>query len=200
MNKLYLPLIIALLIGVIAFQRYRYDKVSAERDTYRTNTETLLYDVRQYRARDSINVVSIGELSLKVSEYEKYRADDAGLIKSLEVDAKRLQQVITTQTQTIYRMESNVKDSLVYIDSYITDTLQCISMSEKWYDFQGCIDKEKRFSGIFENRDSLVYVEHIIPKRFLWIFKYGVKERRQEMLSKNPNTRIVGAEFITIRK
>lgn len=200
MNKPCVIVSFILLGGIIAFQQYRYNSLSTDRDIYKKNTETLLADVRQYKIKDSINVVSVLELSLKISEYEKYRSEDARLIKSLEIDRKRLQQIITTQTETVHRLEGNVRDSLVYVNSYITDTLQCVSVSDKWFDFAGCIDRKKIFSGTFESRDSLIYVEHIIPRRFLWIFKYGVKERRQEMLSKNPNTKIMGAEFISIRK
>jgi hypothetical protein len=200
MNKLYVILSFILLAGVIAFQQYRYNRILENRDTYKKNTETLLSDVKRYKTKDSINVVSVLELSLKISEYEKYRSEDAKLIQSLEIDKKRLQQIVTAQTETRYGIEADVRDSLVYVNRYITDTLQCIFVSEKWFDFAGCINREKVFSGTFESRDSLVYVEHIIPKRFLWIFKYGVKERRQEILSRNPNTKIMGVEFITIRK
>jgi hypothetical protein len=52
---------------------------------------------------------------------------------------------------------------------------------------------------MFETRDSLLYVEYIVPRRF-WFIKWGVKERRQEIVSRNPYTRIMGAEFVVIRK
>jgi len=50
-----------------------------------------------------------------------------------------------------------------------------------------------------KNREKLKYVEHIISKR-LWFIKWGTKERRQEILSLNPDTEITGAEYVTIRK
>jgi hypothetical protein len=63
----------------------------------------------------------------------------------------------------------------------------------------GCIDAENRFEGMLESRDSLLYVEHIVPHRF-WFIKWGVRDRRQEIVSRNPHTRIVGAEFVTVRR
>jgi hypothetical protein len=63
----------------------------------------------------------------------------------------------------------------------------------------GCIGADAKFAGRFESRDSLLYVEHVVPKRF-WFIRWGVKERRQEIVSRNPHTKIIGAEFVTIRK
>jgi hypothetical protein len=109
------------------------------------------------------------------------------LIKSLEADKSRLQQIIATQTVTDYVFESSL------------DTLNCVDISEKWFDLHGCINDDNKFTGRFESRDSLLYVEHIVPKRF-WFIKWGVKERRQEIVSRNPHTRIAGADFVTVRK
>ncbi|MCU6769802.1 hypothetical protein OCV73_12715 [Barnesiella propionica] len=74
-----------------------------------------------------------------------------------------------------------------------------LEISDKWFALNGCINKNNEFSGIFENRDSLIYVEHIVPKKFLFI-KWGGKERKQEIISKNLNTKILSAEYISIRK
>jgi hypothetical protein len=110
-----------------------------------------------------------------------------------------LQQITTAQTETVYELHAPVRDSVTRNDSIRVDTLRCVSINEKWFDLNGCIDTHSTFTGTFESRDSLLYVEHIVPKRF-WFIRWGVKERRQEIVSRNPNTRIVGAEFVTIRK
>ena len=192
-------LIITSLIGAVLWQQERIKVISAERTMYRQNVNTLMDKIVYYQTQDSLNAVSVGQLELKLSEVNKYRSDDMKLIETLKVDKNRLQKITTTQTQTIYELETHVRDSLIYIDNYITDTLKCINIKDKWFDLHGCIDANSKFAGRFENRDSLLYVEHIIPKRFLFI-KWGIKERRQEIVSKNPNTRITGAEFITIRQ
>lgn len=66
------------------FQQKRINNLTVERDKYRSNTETLLQDVRTYQTKDSLNAAKVGNLELKLSEYKKYRADDAALIKSLQ--------------------------------------------------------------------------------------------------------------------
>ena len=138
-------------------------------------------------------------LELKISEYKKYREDDYKLIEGQQVDKKRLEEITTVQAQTIYELKGTVRDSIIYVDNYIVDTLKCLKIGDEWFSFDGCIGKNNEFSGTFENRYSFIYVEHIIPKNFLFI-KYGVKERKQDIVSKNPYTNIIEAEFVTIKK
>jgi hypothetical protein len=194
-----LGIVILSLSGTIAYFADRLKKEKAEKELYQKNTDVLMGKVAAYQANDSLNVVSIGMLELKLSEYKKYREEDMKLISALNVDKKRLEKITTAQTQTIYELQGSVRDSIVYRDNYIIDTLRCLDIANKWFDLHGCINKKNEFSGTFENRDSLVYVEHVVPKKFLFI-KWGVKERKQEILSKNPNTKIVNAEYISIRK
>jgi hypothetical protein len=196
---IYFSIAILVLLSVISYQRKCIRVIREEREFYRQNTHSLLTDIDSYRMRDSFYVVSINELILTVGEYKKYRQEDMKLIEGLKVDKKRLERITTTQTQTIYELQSSVRDSIVYVDNYIVDTLRCLDIANKWFDMRGCVNKKNEFSGTFENRDSLLYVEHVIPKRF-WFIKWGVKERKQEIVSRNPHTRITGAAFVTIRK
>jgi len=187
------------LILAVLWQQQRINVIKSDRDAYKGTSFTLLDSISRYQTKDSLNAVSVGLLELKLSEVNRYRSDDMKLIETLQVDKKRLQQIAITQTQTVYQLNSNVKDSIVYMDKIILDTLKCLNIFDKWFELHGCIDSTSKFEGRFVNRDSLLYVEHIIPKRFLFI-KWGCKERRQEIVSRNPHTIITGAEFIRIRK
>ncbi len=94
--------------------------------------------------------------------------------------------------QTVYKIKTVLKDSIR------TDTLHCVEYKNNWIDFVGCYNKQNEFEGTIESRDSLIYEEHIIPKRFLgFLWKYGCKERRQNIVSRNPYTKIVSTDFIT---
>jgi hypothetical protein len=192
-------LVVATLIGIIVLQRERMKVIENERTVFRQNTYSLLEEIERYQTKEKLNAVSINQLELKLSEVNKYRSENMKLIESLKVDKKRLQQITSAQTQTIYELQGAFSDSIVYVDNFITDTLSCININEKWFDLRGCVDANSKFAGRFENRDSLLYVEHIVPNRF-WFIRWGVKERRQEIVSRNPHTKITGAEFISIRK
>lgn len=183
-------------------QHVKIKRLTEERDKYRSNTETLLQDVRTYQTKDSLNAAKVGNLELKLSEYKKYRADDAALIKSLQTKNRDLQRVTTAQMETINELRANVRDSIVYLPGdTVTTVLRCIEYSDKWVDFDGCIINNM-FSGKIITRDSLLIAETVQYKRwlgFLWKTK-KIKNREIDVVSKNPATRILGVEFVTIEK
>lgn len=199
-------IILAAIIMAVAaafwFQQKRINNLTVERDKYRSNTETLLQDVRTYQTKDSLNAAKVGNLELKLSEYKKYRADDAALIKSLQTKNRDLQRVTTAQMETINELRANVRDSIVYLPGdTVTTVLRCIEYSDKWVDFDGCIINNT-FSGKIITRDSLLITESVQYKRwlgFLWKTK-KIKNRQIDVVSKNPATKILGVEFVTIEK
>ena len=183
-------------------QQSRIKRLTAERDKYRNNTETLLQDVRTYQTKDSLNAAKVGNLMLKASEYEKYRADDLALIKTLQTKNRDLQRVTTAQMETINELRANVRDSIVYLPGdTVTTVLRCIEYSDKWVDFDGCIINNT-FSGKIITRDSLLIAETVQYKRWLgFLWKTNkVKNREIDVVSKNPATTILGVEFVTIEK
>ena len=203
--KKYIIAAIALAVAAVVtiwVQRSRINQLTGERDKYRTNTETLLQDVSRYQTKDSLNAAKVGNLELKLSEYKKYRADDAALIKSLQTKNRDLQRVTTAQMETINELRANVRDSIVYLPGdTVTIVLRCIEYSDKWVDYDGCIINNT-FSGKIITRDSLLITESVQYKRFLnflWKTK-RIKNREFDIVSKNPHTKITGFEVITIEK
>ncbi|MDR3133040.1 MAG: hypothetical protein LBU42_03330 [Prevotellaceae bacterium] len=197
---LIIAIIIFSLLATIAGLTARVNHLASERNIYQSNTHVLLDSIRHYKVNDSLNAASAKQLQLTLDEYMQYRASDYNLIKQLQADKKRLEQVTTVQTETTYEVSAPAEERVVIRDSIIRDTVRCYVYEDTWLSFDGCITGSL-FSGKVKSRDSLLYVEHIVPKRFLgFLWKYGVRERRQEIISKNPHTEIVGAEFITIRE
>ena len=202
--KKYIILAAIIMAVAAAFwvQQSRIKRLTAERDKYRNNTETLLQDVRTYQTKDSLNAAKVGNLELKLSEYKKYRADDAALIKSLQTKNRDLQRVTTAQMETINELRATVRDSVVYLPGdTVTTVLRCIEYSDKWVDFDGCIINNT-FSGKIITRDSLLITETVQYKRWLgFLWKTNkIKNRQIDVVSKNPATKILGVEFITIEK
>lgn len=205
MKKYLIIAAIALAVAAVVtiwVQHSRINQLTGERDKYRTNTETLLQDVRTYQTKDSLNAAKVGNLELKLSEYKKYRADDAALIKSLQTKNRDLQRVTTAQMETLNELRANVRDSIVYLPGdTVTNVLRCIEYSDKWVDFDGCIINNT-FSGKIITRDSLLIAETVQYKRFLgflWKTK-KIKNREIDVVSKNPHTKIMGVEYIEIEK
>lgn len=205
MKKYLIIAAIALAVAAVVtiwVQRSRINQLTGERDKYRTNTETLLQDVSRYQTKDSLNAAKVGVLELKLSEFEKYRASDAELIKTLQTKNRDLERVTTTQMETINELRANVRDSIVYLPGdTVTTVLRCIEYSDKWVDLDGCIINNT-FSGKIITRDSLLITESVQYKRwlgFLWKTK-RIKNREFDIVSKNPNSKITGFEVITIEK
>jgi hypothetical protein len=205
MKKYLIWAAIAMVVAAVAtiwVQRTKIEKLTDERNRYRGNTETLLQDVETYKTKDSLNAAKVGVLELKLSEFEKYRASDAELIKTLQTKNRELERVTTTQMETINELRATVRDSVVYLPGdTVTTVLRCIEYSDKWVDFDGCI-KNNTFSGKIITRDSLLITETVQYKRwlgFLWKTK-RIKNREFDIVSKNPHTKITGFEVITIEK
>ena len=178
----------------------KIETLTAERDKYMSNTETLMQDIRRYTVRDSLQVATVNALTLKVSEYERFRAADASIINELKLHNRDLSEITTTQTKTIETLKTNVRDSIVFLPSD-TVFLQCIDIHTPFIDLEGCM-KNKTFEGRLEVRDSLIIVESVKYKRFLgFLWKTNkVKNRQIDVVSKNPHTKIIGTEFVIIEK
>lgn len=206
MKKYLIIAAIALAVAAVVtiwVQRSRINELTGERDKYRTNTETLLQDVSRYQTKDSLNAAKVGVLELKLSEFEKYRASDAELIKTLQTKNRELEAVTTAQMETITQLRGTVRDSVVYLPGdTVTTVLRCVDIVEPWFELHVCATPDGQFTGTHINRDSLLIVETVQYKRwlgFLWKTK-KIKNREIDVISRNPHTKIMGVEYIEIEK
>lgn len=206
MKKYLIIAAIALAVAAVVtiwVQRSRINQLTGERDKYRTNTETLLQDVSRYQTKDSLNAAKVGVLELKLSEFERYRASDAELIKTLQTKNRELEAVTTAQMETITQLRGTVRDSIVYLPGDTTTTvLKCVDISDPWFSLKGCTTPDGEFTGTFVNRDSILVAATVQYKRFLgflWKTK-KIKNREIDVISRNPHTKIMGVEYIEIEK
>lgn len=206
MKKYLIIAAIALAVAAVVtiwVQRSRINELTGERDKYRTNTETLLQDVSRYQTKDSLNAAKVGVLELKLSEFERYRASDAELIKTLQTKNRELEAVTTAQMETITQLRGTVRDSIVYLPGDTTTTvLKCVDISDPWFSLKGCTTPDGEFTGTFVNRDSILVAATVQYKRFLgflWKTK-KIKNREIDVISRNPHTKIMGVEYIEIEK
>lgn len=203
--KKYLILAVMAIAAVVTIwvQRTKIEKLTDERNRYRGNTETLLQDVETYKTKDSLNAAKVGVLELKLSEFEKYRASDAELIKTLQTKNRELEAVTTAQMETITKLRGTVRDSIVYLPGDTTTiVLKCVDISDPWFSLKGCTTPDGEFTGTFVNRDSILVAATVQYKRFLgflWKTK-KIKNREIDVISRNPHTKIMGVEYIEIEK
>jgi hypothetical protein len=211
--------LMVLLIVNFVGSGYKIKLLKADRDKYKLNTETLLKEVSFYKTIDSLNAAQAGVLELTIKEYEKYRADDAELVKSLQTKNRDLQSATSVKAETVAQIHTVVRDSVVIDNGQLTmdnenncqlsiinyqlfDTLRCISVKNMWFELEGCINRFGYFDGYMINNESLLIVVTAKHKRFLgflWKTK-KIKDRHVDAASRNPNTKILNVEYVEIKK
>lgn len=192
-------IVLAFLVA-LGIQQKRIERLSNERDRYKGNSESLMSDVEYFRVRDSLSAARVQSLEMTMKEYERFRAQDASLIESLKKRNQDLAQVNTTQSETIIKLMSVPRDTLIIRDSVYVRA-RVVHSGDAWYDFDGLIT-ENDFVGELHNRDSLILAETIKYHRFLgflWKTK-RIDERQENVLSKNPHTKILNIEHIVLEK
>jgi hypothetical protein len=106
------------------------------------------------------------------------------------------------QMQTIANIKGQVKDSIIYRDKIVKDTVKALFVSDKWIDLHGVVYDDGAFDGTLEVRDSLMVVETVRYSRFLgflWKTKRA-KHRTVDVVNKCPYTQITGLESIVIEQ
>jgi len=186
------------LVLIAFFSSSKIARLTQERDRYRENTDALLEKVQTYRTRDSLSAAQVKTLQLTLSEYEKYRAEDARLIKTLEARNRNLSDITTAQAQTIIELQARPRDTVIIRDSVPIKAVAVHSGNE-WYDFDGLLT-DKSFEGKVQVRDSLLIVETVKYKRCLFFKTKRVKDWQVDCVSRNPYVEILGIERVRIEK
>lgn len=199
-RRLIVAAVMAAVLVVMVLQGLSVSRIKSERNRYERNTESLLLNVEQYKIRDSLHAARVQSLELTVKEFERFRADDAALIKELKQRNRDLAAVNKTQSQTIIDLRAIPRDTVVVRDSVKVPAV-AFHCGDAWFDFNGLLT-EKEFTGTLVNRDSLVIAESVKYKRFLgFLWKTRKVENRQlDVVSKNPHTEIMGIEHVIIEK
>lgn len=168
-----------------------------EKDRLTINNESLMESVNLYKSNSGKYAASVISLTLTKSELEKNRDELAETIKDLNVKIKRLQSASSTSTNTQIKVQTIIKDSIVYRNG-LQDTLQSFSWEDSWTKIHGEI-KNKDVNMYINSVDTLKQIVHRVPKKFLF-FRFGTKAIRQEVVSSNPHTKIVYSEYIELKK
>lgn len=188
----------ACMVIEIVIQDRKIENLTQERDKYKQNTEILLGESKTYKVRDSLNAIKVESLELTMKEYEKFRAEDAQLIKDLKRKNNDLKSVSKAQEQTIFELSSVPRDTIVLVDS-IPIRAKKVQCGDYWYTFEGLLTDDT-FEGTLKNRDSLLISELVTYKKFLWIKTKKIKSKEVRAVSLNPHTKIIGMENIVIER
>lgn len=192
-NK-YLLIFLSFLLCLSIGLSYSLKRQREETARLVANQRTLLEKVEFYRVGDSLSAAGVERLLLTTHEFERHFADLRATVADLRIRLGRLQSVAATATEARYEVKAVLRDSLVLRDSVAL--LKCLEVHTPYLDVAGCMDG-KRFEGTIFSRDTLVQVIHRIPHQF-WFIRWGTKAIRQEIVSRNPHSRITYSEYIEL--
>lgn len=195
MRKLFIYINIALLIIVVSLSCW-LGNVREEKKRLANNQEALLSDILYYKTECGKNAASVQKLELSKSELERHCQDLTKTVDDLNIKISRIQSASTTVTKTEVKIQTVVRDSIVYRDRPIS--LKVINWMDPWVRLNGILDGDT-FSAKIESVDTLHQVVHRIPKKF-WFIKWGTKAIKQEVVSSNPHSKIIYTEYIELKK
>lgn len=185
----------------VAFLFFANEKLKSENEILQTNVGTLLTGAEQYKVKDSLQVATIANLELSISEYRRYKAEDKKLLESLKIDNKRLKGIIKTQTESLYEQTTLLRDSIKMLlspDSVeVPVNIKIARFTDQWHSLNVTIQGDS-LNYKLKTKESLLITNHVVPKRFLF-FKFGCREVRTEVVSKNPYVEDIQVESITIK-
>lgn len=146
---------------------------------------------------DGKNVAEVQALNLKLSELKESNDSLLAITRSLGIKNRRLVSLSQAATKTETNINAAITDSILVLPGR-TDTISCISFSDHWLSVNGCIQADT-FAGKIECRDTLDFIVHRVPKRFLF-FRFGCKAIRLDAVSHNPHSRITHVRYIRLEK
>lgn len=199
----YIKIIIATLglalIGTLFIQHNRITHFKEEKVKYEHNVNVLMSDIETYQTRDSLNVARIESLELSVGELERFRKEDLRIIENLKMKNRDLSALTKSYLATITHLKDHTpRDTLIIRDS-VEIPAKTINICTEWVDLKG-IYTDSVFEGTITSRDSLLIVESVQFKKFLWWKTKKIKNRYFDVTSMNPHTKITGFEVITVEK
>ena len=168
----------------------------------------LLSKSKEYKTKDSLNAAEAYELTLKLKDFERLKTEDAKTIASLNTKNRKLESVISVNPQTRLSITAKLKDSIsTYKDSLkvkgkitiVRDTLKCFSADSTYYSISGCFSHDNFKGNIFipEWLKIAVSVKHKRFLGFLWYIN-KIKDKKIDVVSKNPYIKIMDIDFTTI--
>ena len=190
-------MIIAVLSDItISLLRSR-QRLIEERDSYKSNTEALMSEVRRIQADSSTMALDIKTLTMSLDEYKRFRAEDEEKIKKLGIRIKDLEATAKHNVEVDAPIDAEIKDSVMIRDT-VPVFLKAVRMDTPYLKINGIIEND-RLTGKINlpvTLNQAFWIEY--KHKFLW-WRWKVKAIHQTILSDNPYVEIKYSEYIKIK-
>ena len=187
-------ILLFMLITIYAASIYDNNKLRKSNKVLNNNLEVLYDSVAHYKVADSLNAAKVAELQFSEKELLRLYNEDKVLIEQLTKKAK---------LQTVEKIETVMHDTITLKlrDTIIVDSAKYFKYNSKWIDIEGYIMQDSLSMSI-ANREALLITESLEKKKFwfmrlpIWLF--GYKNKRLDVVSRNPNTQIQSVEYVNV--
>lgn len=170
-----------------------YCSMSREQRRLERNLDLLDDSIFYYRNSLEEEVASVGVLQLRCAEFERLRERDREVIRDLGIRLKRAESMARQVARTEVEVVVPLRDTVV-----MHDTVRLFRWNDAWVEVEGALQGDSLCCRV-ESVDTLLQVVHRVPRKFLFI-RWGTKAIRQEIISKNPHTKIVYSEYLTLQR
>ena len=190
-------------LALVAFRAY--SDMKADRDRLKENQSFLLHngEVEIKQTNTGCSQASVPALTLRPSEFRRSGDTLLRTAKAAGIKASRISEAATAATTTHVDFDARVFRTVVH--DTLRDTVLCpasplpaLSWNDPWVSLSGTI-ADSIFRGSVSSTDTLDIIVHRIPKRFLF-FRFGCKQVRMDIISRNPHTRLTYARYYQLVK
>ena len=193
-------------LALVAF--HAYSDMKADRDRLKENQSLLLHngkvDIKQ--TNTGLSQASVPALTLRSSEFRQSGDTLLQVAKSAGIKTSRISEAATASTAT--RVDFNTRVFRTAVHDTVRDTIaeslptlspsKQLSWNDSWVSLSGTIT-DSMFHGSITVVDTLDIIVHRVPKRFLF-FRFGCKQVRMDIISRNPHTRLTYARYYRLVK
>lgn len=194
-----------ILIVALALFVQLYLDTAADRNRIKQNQSLLLHNgmVEVSETNTGNSHASAPALTLRTSEFKESGDTLTKIARHIGIKPSRISEAATAATTTAADITTPVwhttDTATVSTDSlYRPDSLVCFSWHDSWLSLSGCVS-DSIFRGSVTSTDTLDIIVHRIPKRFLF-FRFGCKQVRMDIISRNPHTRLTYARYFQLIK
>ena len=194
---------VALILGAVAVLTCIVRNQQQEIGRLSGNQTALLDSVRYYKTENGKNAASVRVLELTKGELEEKCTNLTEQVRGLGIKLRRAEQIAQTTRKTALEFHAQVRDSIIYVvDSTATrhylDSLKILEWRDPWVSFHGELRGDELTAKI-ESVDTITTVLHRVPKK-CWLFRWKQGVYKAEVVSCNPHSRIVSAQYIEVKK
>lgn len=146
---------------------------------------------------DGKSAVSAPAVTISKSEFKASNEKVKSVAKSAGIKPSRINEFAEATSETNVEVTAPIEHQATMVNNHV-DTASCIRYADPWVTLSGCVS-DSVFTGVISSMDTLDIIVHRVPKRFLF-FRFGCKEVRMDIVSRNPHTRLTHARFYQLVK